>query len=210
MSNQWNQGQPFEVEDAAMQQRGSNAADVRSRMSAPAITLMILAGLGVMSALYGIVSIAFIGPQMAQMSQQIGQQMEQDMQRMQADRQQSAEQAFGPGDGPQMPPIPPQAPMSRPTPGPDIKSIMQLQSTFFQGFAAVGMAFSVIGLLSNALIIFGAISMMNVQRYGLAITAAILTMLPFTSWCCLIGLPVGIWALVALTRPGVSEAFRGR
>jgi hypothetical protein len=207
MSNQWNQGQPFEVEGSEMQP-ASNAVNVRSRMSAPAIVLMILAALGLLSSLYGIVSLLFIGPQMAQMSQQFEQQIEQqierDMQRMQTAEQKSAEQSSGPGSGPEMPPMP------GPRPGPDIKSIMQLQTSLFQGFAAVGITFSIIGLVANALIIFGAISMMNVQRYGLAITAAILTMLPITSPCCLIGLPAGIWALVALTRPGVSEAFRGR
>jgi len=200
MSNQWNEVQPFEVEGSAMQPQSANAVDVRGRMSAPAIVLMILAALGLLSSLYGIVSLAFIGPQMAQMSQQIGQQIEQDMQRMQAEERELAEQSSGPGGGPEMPPMP----------GPDIKSILQLQTTLFQGFAAVGITFSVIGLAANALIIYGAISMLNVQRYGLAMTAAILTMLPITSPCCLIGLPAGIWALVVLTRPGVSEAFRGR
>lgn len=204
MSNQWNEGQPFEVESSAMQPQSSIAVDVRSRMSAPAIVLMILGGLGLLSSLYGIVSLLFIGPKMAQMSQQIGQQIEQDMQRMQAEERELAEQSSGPGGGPEMPPMP------GPPPGPDIKSILQLQTTLFQGFAAVGITFSVIGLAANALIIYGAISMLNVQRYGLAMTAAILTMLPITSPCCLIGLPAGIWALVALTRPGVSEAFRGR
>lgn len=204
MSSQWNEGQPFEVEGSAMQPQSANAVDVSNRMSAPAIVLMILAALGLLSSLYGIVSLAFIGPQMAQMSQQIGQQIEQDMQRMQAEDRKLAEKSSGEHGGEGMPPMP------SPPPAPDIKSIMQLQTSLFQGFAAVGITFSVIGLAANALIIFGAISMMNVQRYGLAITAAILTMLPITSPCCLIGLPVGIWALVALTRPGVSEAFRGR
>jgi len=69
MSNQWNGGQPFEVEEAAMQPQSSYAVDVRSRMSAPAITLIMLGGLGLLSSLYGIVSLVFIGPKMAQMSQ---------------------------------------------------------------------------------------------------------------------------------------------
>jgi len=126
------------------------------------------------------------------------------MQRMQAEQRQTAEQSAGEQGNAEMPPMPP------PPPAPDIKSIMQMQTTLFQGFAAVGITFSVIGLVVNSLNIYGGISMMNVQRYGLAMTAAILTMLPITSPCCLIGLPAGIWAIVTLTRPGVSDAFRGR
>lgn len=58
-----------------------------------------------------------------------------------------------------------------------------------------------------ALVIYGAIKMKNLERYGMAMTASILAMLP-CSYCCLIGLPFGIWALVVLNDVSVRAAFR--
>lgn len=37
---------------------------------------------------------------------------------------------------------------------------------------------------------------------------SILSMVPCVSPCCLLGLPVGIWALVVLNTPEVKQAFR--
>jgi hypothetical protein len=38
--------------------------------------------------------------------------------------------------------------------------------------------------------------------------ASILAMIPcFTSCCCLVGLPIGIYALVVLNKPEVKSAF---
>jgi len=44
--------------------------------------------------------------------------------------------------------------------------------------------------------------------WPLAMTASILSMLNFGNCCCLLGIPVGIWALVILLMPDVKEAFR--
>ena len=38
--------------------------------------------------------------------------------------------------------------------------------------------------------------------------ASILAMIPCLSPCCLIGLPIGIWALVILMKPEVKAAFK--
>jgi hypothetical protein len=48
--------------------------------------------------------------------------------------------------------------------------------------------------------------MKKLERYGLAMTASILAMLP-CSLCCVLGLPIGIWALVVLMKPEVKSAF---
>jgi hypothetical protein len=53
----------------------------------------------------------------------------------------------------------------------------------------------------------GGIAMLRRQGRGLAITAAILAMLP-CGVAFLVGLPVGIWALVVLFNPDVADAFR--
>jgi hypothetical protein len=206
MTDQWNQQQPYDFESAAGQSNSGSVMDHRSHMFAPAITMAVMAAIGIAWSLYGIVSSLLIGPQVAQMTRQMGEMteqiIEQDMRRREQMRQVAGE-GSGADPGPGGPPA------FAPSPGPDIKGIMQLQSSWFQGLVKVGIAYSLLAAAFNSLILFGAISMMNLQRYVLAIISSVLMMLPVTSPCCLIGLPVGIWALVALTRPGVSEAFRG-
>ena len=71
----------------------------------------------------------------------------------------------------------------------------------------IGIASGVLGILLAALIIFGAIKMKRLESYALAMTASIVAMLP-CSFCCVIGLPIGIWALVVLSKPEVKSSFR--
>ena len=47
----------------------------------------------------------------------------------------------------------------------------------------------------------------KLRSRGLAMTAAILAMIPCFSPCCLLGLPFGIWALVVLSKPEVQSQF---
>jgi predicted Zn finger-like uncharacterized protein len=56
-------------------------------------------------------------------------------------------------------------------------------------------------------ILMGGLKMKKLENYGSVMTAAILALLPCGN-CCLIGLPLGIWALVVLSRPEVKGAFR--
>jgi len=71
----------------------------------------------------------------------------------------------------------------------------------------VGAIFNSIGILVSGLILFGAIKMRKLENYGLAMTTSILAMIPCISPCCLIGLPIGIWAVVVLSKPEVKSAF---
>jgi hypothetical protein len=57
------------------------------------------------------------------------------------------------------------------------------------------------------LILAGALSMQRLHSRGLAMTAAILAMLPCGP-AILVGLPVGIWALVVLSNRDVALAFQ--
>lgn len=66
---------------------------------------------------------------------------------------------------------------------------------------------SIIGMIIAALIIFAGIRMLKIQNRGFAIAASILAMIPCISPCCIIGLPVGIWALVVLNDNDVKMAF---
>jgi len=66
---------------------------------------------------------------------------------------------------------------------------------------------AVIGLVVSGVIFFGAMKMKSLENYGLAMAASIIAMIPCFSPCCLLGLPIGIWALVVLTKPDVKSAF---
>ncbi|MGD8536177.1 MAG: hypothetical protein PVF66_10050 [Candidatus Aminicenantes bacterium] len=72
---------------------------------------------------------------------------------------------------------------------------------------AAGIASSFIGILVAALIIYAALKMKELSQYGLCIAASILAMIPCISPCCIIGLPIGIWCLIVLTKPEVKAAF---
>jgi hypothetical protein len=73
----------------------------------------------------------------------------------------------------------------------------------------VGRPLSVLMLVLNGIVLYGALQMRQLKSFGLAMAAAIIAMIPCaTSCCCILGLPVGIWALVTLNKPEVKSAFR--
>ncbi len=71
----------------------------------------------------------------------------------------------------------------------------------------LGSVQSVIGFVVSVLILIGAIKMYRLKSHGWATAAAILAIIPCVSPCCILGLPFGIWALVALGDPVVKAAF---
>ena len=72
---------------------------------------------------------------------------------------------------------------------------------------AAGIASSLIGILVAAFIIYAALKMKELNQYGLCMVASILAMIPCISPCCIIGLPIGIWCLIVLTKPEIKAAF---
>jgi hypothetical protein len=72
------------------------------------------------------------------------------------------------------------------------------------GFGAIQ---SVIGLGISVFIYMAAKKMERLENFNWAIAGSILAMLPCFSPCCVLGLPVGIWALVVLNKPEVKGAF---
>ena len=64
------------------------------------------------------------------------------------------------------------------------------------------------GLIMSVVILMGALKMKKLESYNFALTATIIAMVPCISPCCLVGLPIGIWALVVLMKPEVKAAFR--
>jgi len=65
----------------------------------------------------------------------------------------------------------------------------------------IGIIFAAMGLLTFV----GAQRMMRLQSYGLAVAAGVLQLVPSPG--SLLGLPIGIWALIVLTRQDVHVAF---
>jgi hypothetical protein len=73
----------------------------------------------------------------------------------------------------------------------------------------ITMANEILDMGFAVLIIVGGIKMLKLENYALSMAAAIVAMIPCcSSCCCLIGLPMGIWALVALNDPNVKIAFK--
>ncbi|HKB41956.1 MAG TPA: hypothetical protein VKD72_36350, partial [Gemmataceae bacterium] len=66
-----------------------------------------------------------------------------------------------------------------------------------------------VALVCGLVTLLGGIRMAQTRSYGLAMTGAILAAIPFLSplGCCLIGVAVGIWALVVLFNSDVQAAF---
>ena len=72
---------------------------------------------------------------------------------------------------------------------------------------AAGAALNGFELLVNGFILLGAIKMRKLENYGLVMAATIVAMIPCNWPCCILGLPIGIWALVVLSKPEVKSAF---
>ena len=73
-----------------------------------------------------------------------------------------------------------------------------------------GMVMSLLALALDAFVIWAGLQMMKLRAWGAAVAASIVVMIPcFTSCCCVLGLPLGIWSLVVLFNADVKKAFEG-
>lgn len=72
---------------------------------------------------------------------------------------------------------------------------------------AFGIVFALIGLVVAAFLLWAALQMKELKNWTVSVVASILAMIPCISPCCIIGLPIGIWALVVLMKPEVKTAF---
>lgn len=64
-----------------------------------------------------------------------------------------------------------------------------------------------LGGITNMVTLLGGVMMLRLKMRALAVTGAILAMVPCLSCCWPLGLGMGIWALVALNDPTVRSAF---
>ena len=87
-------------------------------------------------------------------------------------------------------------------------SQMPNQPPWMNMFAGtVGVVSSIIGILVSGFILYGATKMKKLENHGLALATSIIAMIPCVSPCCVIGLPIGIWAVVVLSKPEVKNGF---
>ncbi len=62
-------------------------------------------------------------------------------------------------------------------------------------------------MIGNIVTAVGGYMMYSKRNYAMAMTAAILAIIPCFSPCYLLGIPFGIWAVIVLLDPEVKEAF---
>jgi predicted Zn finger-like uncharacterized protein len=89
---------------------------------------------------------------------------------------------------------------------PKVQEIMRNAQEISNG--PIGKAIAVGFVLVNFVVVFAGIAMLSGKMRWLAMTGSILAMININGCCCILGLPFGIWSIVALTRPGVAEAFQ--
>lgn len=82
-----------------------------------------------------------------------------------------------------------------------------IHKLMYLSYGPLGIASTILGLALSVLILIGASKMRSLRSYEFSMTAAILAMIPCLTPCCFLGLPFGIWAVVALRGPGVKSQF---
>ena len=75
---------------------------------------------------------------------------------------------------------------------------------FFSGPG--GLAIGAVGLIVGAVVLLGGLKMKNLSSRGMALTGTISALIPCVSPCC-IGIPLGVWSLIVLSKPEVKNAF---
>jgi hypothetical protein len=83
-------------------------------------------------------------------------------------------------------------------------SVMKLLHLFY---GPLGIAEAFFGMLISALIFVGAGRMQLLKNYEFAFVAAVLSLVPCMTPCCVLGLPFGIWALVVMNRKSIKSEF---
>jgi hypothetical protein len=74
------------------------------------------------------------------------------------------------------------------------------------GFGVMGI-WGLVALVLSAFDIYAGLQMRKLQGWGLSMAGAIVAMILCFSPCCLLGLPIGIWAVLVLIDEDVKRAF---
>jgi len=62
-----------------------------------------------------------------------------------------------------------------------------------------GVVAGIVGIGVGVVILIGALKMKRLESYNWAMVSSILALIPCISPCCLVGVPIGIWALIVLS-----------
>jgi hypothetical protein len=89
---------------------------------------------------------------------------------------------------------------------PALKPLLQAGAS-----GAMGLFFNLVQAAANGFIIYAGLQMREAKQYGVCVAGAGLACVPlcFSSCCCLITLPLGIWALVVLLGEKGKARFQG-
>jgi hypothetical protein len=87
------------------------------------------------------------------------------------------------------------------------KAEAEAASAMVSGVGIGYVLWGVLALLCAGVIIMAGIKMKSLQSYNLVMAGTVLAMIPCTGPCCIVSLPLGIWALVVLMSPDVKAAF---
>lgn len=94
------------------------------------------------------------------------------------------------------------------TPPPLPPTATEFERSLQQGqFGPRAAAIQSIFILVNLVIIACAIQMMRVKVRPMGFIGAILAMINCGTFCCVLGLPAGIWSLIILCQPDVTKAY---
>jgi hypothetical protein len=72
---------------------------------------------------------------------------------------------------------------------------------------AAGIAIAIAGIVVGVIVTYGAAKMLKLKRYNFAMASSILSLVPVVTFCCILGVPFGIWSIVVLCKPEVKDAF---
>lgn len=83
----------------------------------------------------------------------------------------------------------------------------EMEKMLMGAMGTAGLVLGGVCVLCGAVTLLAGVKLRKLQSYGLCMTGTILAMIPCTSACCLLGLPIGIWALVVMSKPEVKSQF---
>ncbi len=93
-------------------------------------------------------------------------------------------------------------------PPPPDPNVPELLNEFTRaGYGPVAIAMQSAFFVINLIIVSGGYMMTRLKAWPLCLTASLLSLVNFGNCCCLLGFPVGIWALIVLTLEDVRRKF---
>jgi len=90
---------------------------------------------------------------------------------------------------------------------PDAAQMMQATEQIIGIYSAYALPTAMVSVVVVLVGLIGSIRMLQMKTYGLAMVAAVLTLIPCVGPCCCLGLPIGIWSLVVLSNVQVRQQY---